>query len=428
MKKSWAVFKREFGSMVRSRMYLFGTLFGPFLISLFIALQILFSGGGGSRSLVVVDETPTGLGEVVAEALTSAEGPAARVDLSFTVDLARPAPGRDDAIRIDLRRLVSADSIDAFVWLPAGLAAGDTALYVGRQASRGRDQRAIRGAVDEAVRSSRLRDAGIDPSVLARAFSPVAYEARSMEPDGDEGAASSGEAVFVLVYVMVLTLYVVILLYGNAVLRGVREEKDDRIVEILLSSLKPEQLMAGKVFGIGTAALLQVAVWAAFGILVVGLGDRVVEAFGGRIPDLPTIPASAAVIFVAYFAGGFLLYSAIYAALGAVATSGQEAQHLQYPVIAPLVIGMFMSFAVIEAPRGTVATIGTLVPFTSPLVVPVRATIAGVPAIELIASAALLVGGCLGMLWIGGRVYRVTILATGQRPSMATIWRWVRSG
>ncbi|MDX1661912.1 MAG: ABC transporter permease, partial [Gemmatimonadota bacterium] len=182
------------------------------------------------------------------------------------------------------------------------------------------------------------------------------------------------------------------------------------------------------VFGIGLAGLLQVAVWVGFGALALAFGDEVAAAIGGGVPDLPRIPWEAGAIFLAFFAGGYFLYACIYAALGSVATSSQEAQNLQYPAIIPLFVAFMMVFAVTDDPGGGLAVAGTLIPLTSPLVVPVRAALAPVPWGEIALSAALLVATCWLFLWIAGRVYRVTILATGQRPSMKQLWRWVRSG
>jgi ABC-2 type transport system permease protein len=130
-------------------------------------------------------------------------------------------------------------------------------------------------------------------------------------------------------------------------------------------------------------------------------------------------------MFVIYFAGGFFLYSTMYAVLGAIATTSQEAQQLVFPVVMPLIIGFFLVPMATQNPDGGAAVIGSLVPFTSPMVMPVRAIIGGVPPLQLALSIALLIGTGLAIVWIGGKIYRIGILATGKKPTMREVWRWV---
>jgi ABC-2 type transport system permease protein len=284
----------------------------------------------------------------------------------------------------------------------------------------------IRSAIDDAVRQARLQAAGIDPSTLSEALRPTPFEAREIDLEG-KGAAASGEAMVMVAIIAVFVIYFVILLYGNSVLRGVREEKENRVVEIVLSSIRAEQLMAGKVFGIGGACLLQVAIWVAVAALVSAFGEDAVRSFGGQVPTIPAIPASAAFVYVAFFAGGFFLYAAIYAAMGALAASGQDAQNMQFVVMLPLMVAFFMAFGVMNDPEGPLAVAGSLIPLTSLLIVPLRAILGAIPWRQTILAAVLLALACWVTLLIAGRIYRVTILATGQRPSLRHLWRWVRT-
>lgn len=421
MSKTLALIRREFVSFARTKMFLVGTLFGPVLMSLLIVLPLVLSEAGGTRELVVVDATGGRVGHEVAAALDPGGG----ADGRYSVRVLETSSASADSVRAALHERAVAEEIDGYLWLPPDIATGAGARYEGRHATSFRDLREMRGAIGEAVREERLRAAGIDPEVLREALAPVELEATGTREREARGAAGD---LFLVAQFMGMALYLVLLLYGNAILRGVREEKENRVVELILSSVRPEQLMAGKVFGIGLAGLLQVAVWVGFGALALAFGDEIAAAIGGSLPDLPRIPWQAGAIFLAFFAGGYFLYACIYAALGAIATSGQEAQNLQYPAIVPLFVAFMMVFAVTDDPGGTLAVVGTLIPLTSPLVVPVRAALAPVPWGELALSAALLVVTCRVFLWIAGRTYKVTILSTGQRPSFAQLYRWVRSG
>lgn len=421
MSRTWTVVKREFLATVRTKGFILGTLFGPAILAAWILLPALFAEGGGRREVVVIDGTRTGLGQQVADRL---EGGAD--DVAFTTRVVTPAAGTADSVREAHAALTAAGEIDGYVWLPPGLPAGESASYEARHATNRRDVGRVRSAVDDAVRQARLRAAGIDPSMLSEALAPAPFVVREVDVGG-QGAAASGETMILVSIIAVFVIYFVILLYGNNVLRGVREEKENRVVEIVLSSIRAEQLMAGKVFGIGGASLLQVAIWVAVAALVSAFGEELVRSLGGEVPTIPRLPASAAIIYVAFFAGGFFLYASIYAALGALATSGQDAQSLQFAAMLPLMIAFFMGFGVMNDPEGTLAVVGSLIPLTSLIVVPLRAILGAIPWTQTLASAVLLALTCWATLWLGGRVYRVTILATGQRPSLRRLWRWVRT-
>ncbi len=320
---------------------------------------------------------------------------------------------------------MAADSLDGFLWLPAGILRGSGARYVGENATSFGEMGDLRAAVQRAVQVSRLRGSGIDPGAVGAAFRPVELEVR--KPEGG-AAAGTPDALIVLAQFMGFITYFLIIIYGYAVARGVQEEKRDRIVEILMSSVSPQALMTGKVLGIGAAGLLQISIWAGFAALAFALGDEILSGFGMGAPRLPEVPLRVWLIFLGWFLGGFLLYAALYAAAGALSTSDHEVQQLQFPVMMPLMVGFFMVFAVFDDPEGTIAVAGSMIPFTSPIVMPIRVAMTRVPPLELAGSLGLLVATCAGLLWLGGRIYRVSVLATGKRPSPRQLWRWMRAG
>ncbi|HJR52655.1 MAG TPA: ABC transporter permease [Gemmatimonadota bacterium] len=421
MSRTWTIVKREFLATTRTKGFLLGTLFGPAIMAGWIILPALFADTGGSREVVVIDGTRTDLGSAVAEQLIRDSE-----DLAFAARVVAPPPGAADSVRAEMAAQTAAGEIDGYVWLPPGLPAGESASYEARHATNMREVRTVRSAVEDAVRQARLRAAGIDPSTLTEALRPTPFVAREVSAEG-HGAAASGEAMFMTAIIAVFVIYFIILLYGNNVLRGVREEKENRVVEIVLSSIRAEQLMAGKVFGIGGACLLQVAIWVAVAGLVAAFGEEIVRAIGGEPPTLPNLPLSAAFVYVAFFAGGFFLYASIYAALGSIATSGQDAQNMQFAAMAPLMVAFFMAFGVMNDPESTLAVVASLIPFTSLIVVPLRAILGAIPWSQVTLAALLLGLTCWGTLWLAGRIYRVTVLATGQRPSLGKLLRWIRT-
>jgi ABC-2 type transport system permease protein len=424
LRKTWAVAKREFAAFVRTKAFVFGTLFGPLVLLVILALPVLFSSGsGGIREIAVVSDPGSPLGEEVASRLGPAS--ASGVEGGLEVEVVHAAPEESEAARTRLRRLVAADSIDGYVVLPHDLEAGEMVRYEGRTVTAFGDIERIRTAVENAIQVRRLIDAGVDPEVVSDALAPVAFEIRAIAEE--EVTGGTPDSIFGLAYFLSFATYMVVLLYGIAVLRGVQEEKDQRVVEILLSSLRPRQLMQGKVLGIAAAGLLQVSVWVIFAGAALAWAPDVAAWLGVRPLDLPPVSAAFALVYLFFFLGGYLLYAALYAALGAIATSSQEANQLQYPALLPLMIAFFAVFAVIQNPDGTLAVAGSLIPFTSPLIFPVRWLIAPVPWSQTALAMALLASGVVVILWLAGAVFRVTILATGSRPSWRQIARWMRA-
>lgn len=433
MSRTWAVIKREFMEMVRTRAFLIGTLLGPLFMVALVAFQIFMAtqAGAGERAVVVVNEAGAQLGEAVAQFLAppvvEGEAPVAEPErrTRFEIELASPAAGEADALRDALLARVNQGEIDGFLWIPAGVLGGEAVSYDGKNASSIMEVERIRGAVQAAVQSNRLAAAGIDAGEVTAALERVPFSARKT---GGKAASGTSGALMALTYILGFVTYLVVILYGNAVLRGVLEEKRDRIVEVVVSSIRADQLMVGKVLGIGGAGVFQVLIWAGFGALALTRGAAIAERFGATIPELPTVPLSVGLIFLFFFTTGFLLYATMYAAVGSIATTDQEAQQLQMPVIMFLVVAISMMGPVMMDPNGIAAAIGSMVPFTAPVVMPMRAVVTGIPAGQLVGSTVLITLTTVGLLWVSARIYRIGILATGQRAPLREVWRWVRTG
>ena len=239
------------------------------------------------------------------------------------------------------------------------------------------------------------------------------------------------EPEFVGVFSGALLLYMVVLMYAAAVMRAALEEKTGRVVEILISSVRPWELMLGKIIGVGSVGLTQLAVWILCGVLGMTLG---LPALVAARPDLvdPEVVAQALpgaglmVLFVALFLGGYFLYAALYSAVGAMCSSEEEAQQAQFPVLFLLVAPILVLMPVMEAPNALWATIMSMVPFFSPVLLYARAGSGSIPAWQIGTSLALLYLGVWVVAWVAGRIYRVGILMQGKRPTLPELWRWVR--
>lgn len=242
-------------------------------------------------------------------------------------------------------------------------------------------------------------------------------------------------------------LMMFIIIYGNMVMRSVIEEKTNRIVEIIISSVKPIQLMLGKILGTSLAGITQFFIWVVLGSILLFIASSVVgvdlssahiQQQGGVdqfAPDLlqqitldilklPLVTLTIA--FLLYFIGGYFLYSSIYAAIGAAVDNETDTQQFMFPLILPLMLGIYVGFfAVIENPHGTVATVFSLIPLTSPIVMLMRIPF-GVPWWELIISMTLLIISIAGVIWLAAKIYRVGILMYGKKPGYKDLIKWLK--
>lgn len=422
MSRVAAVFRREFNESVRTKMFAIGTIFGPVLIgALFLLPALLMRGGPAERSIVIADASGRGTGQQV-EALLAppADAPADNQRTIYRLQVVDVAGRQESEVRAELQPRVEAEELHGVLWIPADVYEGGQPRYEGKNATSFRQMGELRSAVQQAVQQQRLSELNVDPARLAQALQPVPFEARTP-------AGSGGESLFLLAYVMGYGIFLVVMLFGAAVMRGTLEEKRDKIVEVIVSSMRARDLLLGKVLGIGGAALLQVAVWVAFAAIVLAYGDEIAARMGVTLPELPRVPLSVGIVLLIFFAGGFFLYASLYAAIGAIATTDQEAQQLMFPVMLPLLVGYMMMFSISNDAEGTVAVAGSLIPFTSPLVMPMRMSMAEVPPLEVAASLLLLIGAGLAVIWLAAKIYRIGMLATGKRPTMRELGRWLRT-
>ncbi len=241
-------------------------------------------------------------------------------------------------------------------------------------------------------------------------------------------------------------LMMFIIIYGNMVMRSVIEEKSNRIIEIIISSVKPLQLMMGKILGTSFAGILQFIIWvtlggvlllvatSVFGIDPQSAGVEQSIALDGNqeeiqllLQDILKLPLGTLVFsFLIYFIGGYFLYSSIYAAIGAAVDSETDSQQFMLPIILPLMLGIYVGFfSVIENPHGTVSTVFSMIPLTSPIVMLMRIPF-GVPWWEVLISILLLIGSIIFMVWLAGKIYRVGILMYGKKPSYKELFKWLR--
>jgi ABC-2 type transport system permease protein len=236
---------------------------------------------------------------------------------------------------------------------------------------------------------------------------------------------------FLVAYIGAFLLYIVILMYAVAVMRSTLEEKTSRIVEVIVSSMEPWHLMLGKIFGVGAVSLTQLGIWLLSGAL---LGSAGLPALLAARPELTefaqirdVLPGlGLAALFVGFFLLGFFMYAGLYACVGAMCNTDQEAQQAQAPLVVFVVAPILMVIPVIESPMSAVAVSLSLFPLFSPILMWSRVAGGGIPAWQIALSFVLMGLAVLGIAWIAGRIYKTGILMTGKRPTLPELWRWVK--
>jgi len=437
MHKIWAVVRREFLDKVRTRAFLIGTLLFPILMIALSLLPLLLNRRETApKRIAVVDGTSGEVGMKVTEALAASRRQGSS-GARYTVSRV-PAQDRTDAVRDSLVALVGleqagSESLDGVLVLTDESVDAGRLAYLGVNVGSMSDMNKLESELQTALRLERLRRAGVDPFVAIPALRPV--DVVTQKVTAGKLTGESGSSSFILAYIMGLVLYVVMLMYGIQVMSSVVEEKTSRIAEVLMSSVTPFQMMLGKVFGVGAAALLQLVIWGTTATLVTTYRTTLAKLFGAS-PDamasmatmkLPSLRPDLLVVFLIYFVLGFLLFAAMYAAVAAMCNSQQEAQQAVVPVSMTMVVGYVTMFSMLNDPSGSLATTLSLIPLLAPFVVPVRYSLAPVPLPELLLSIGLTFGAMLLVVWVAGRIYRVGILLHGKRPKLAEVLRWVRA-
>ena len=418
MHKVWAIIRREFVERVRTRWFWVSAILGPVLFAGIIVYQIVQSLSGGVRNITVVDGGTLGYGKKVVEALGASK--------TIRANAVNLVPGVLDS----LKRSVEAKQLNGFLILDDSLPSDGKAEYRASNLSLQIIDE-LQRTLNRVVEKVRLEGKGVNPTVVDWAQALRVTLAQKKIARGEITTENAGQS-FALAYVMAILLFMAILLYGVNVMSSVLEEKTTRIIEVLVSSLRPFQLMLGKVAGAGAVSFFQFVIWGVSARLLVALRVPIARLLGADPASamditLPHIPFATVAVFMAFFLGGFLLYSAMFAAVGAMSSNEQEARQAQQPVTYLLMISYLSIIGLTNDPASTFARTLSMVPFTSPIATPVRWTAGSMGMGELAVSLAMLLIGIVAITWVASRIYRVGILMTGKRPTMKELVRWVRA-
>ncbi len=432
MNKINLIIRREFNERVRKRSFLVSTILAPLLmIGLFAGMIFVMT----LRS----DETKT------IEVIDNSGIVSDRLESTGTI-VYKPADRTLEQINADHEGiwgvLVIGDIMND---------AGDVKLY-SYSSSTVEIESSIASALEDIVEAEKLKRYNIEnlPRIMAEVETNIRVSAFKVDDSGQQKSSSSALAMG-LAYALGLLMYMFVMLYGNQVMNGVIEEKNSKVLEVVVSSVRPFQLMMGKIIGIACVAVTQFVIWVAvLGIgsaavmnafvpaeviavvgdagavgaaMPEGLSPEMISAIG-NLTDLSYVGKMLAV-FLVFFVGGYLLYAAMYAAVGSAVDNIQDAGQFQMPITVPLLFGLIGMINAMNDPSGPLAFWLSIIPFTSPMVMVARIPY-GVPMWELGLSVGLLILTFVAMVWLAGKIYRVGIFMYGKKPTPREILRWVR--
>ena len=424
MAKLWAIIKREYLERVRSKWFVIATLFGPIFFSAIIIVPAWLSSRSKATSDVynttILDATPNGFGRRLAVNIAGDSTIPSRVPEVRVVAPSMLTQAESTATHEVMNREKT-----GYVVVDQQTLAGEAARYAGRNATSIADMAQIKGAIRETILASRLEKVGLDNSRMKEiTFIPLDF---STERITEKGRAGSGIASVMFGFAIGFLLYASIVIYGQTIMSGVLEEKTTRVAEVVMSSVPTDTLLAGKVLGVGAVGLTQQIIWIVTTYVLLKLRAPIMARLGAPTMSftLPDISLGAGIIFLLFFLFGFIFYSSLFAAVGSSVNSESEARQAASPLMIMIISTAVFIQPVLLNPTGTTARVLSLVPFSSPIIMPIRMAVIGIPPLELAASLGFLAVGCLVALWLASRIYRVGLLMYGKRPTIKEMARWV---
>ncbi|HYS54011.1 MAG TPA: ABC transporter permease [Thermoanaerobaculia bacterium] len=429
MRKLFAVLKREYIQAVRKKMFIFMTLFFPVLMSgVMILPGLMMAKSLTGKKVAVVDGTGQ-LRDAFTKEPNAPKRKARRRDLPFELNIEYvDALDKNvtDASKPYLTRLTSreADKLDAILVVPPDAFDSDKAkmIFYSRAATDLITEQALGSGANRAIYRHRLLARGIDPEALDKLTRDVPVDTVQLSKSGEQ--KKGGELNFIIGFIFAALLVIPSLVYGLEIMRGIIQEKSDRVVEILISSMSPRQLLTGKVTGIALVGLTQLSVW-----ILVGLGMATFGAATAMMAGVNLMQFLRPIVFV-YFGIFFLLayftFVCIYAIGGAVCNSEKEAQQLIAPISMIMMLPWFLMVAIITNPDSSLSVGFSLSPVFGPITMFVRTLVSEPPVWHILLSIAISIATILAFFWVTAKIFRVGILSYGKRPTIPELWRWLK--
>lgn len=429
------IIKREFVAKVRNKAFIVMTFVAPlFFVALAVCVGYLSSMKSSTKKIVIHDESGLFMGQFHSnEAYEYLDKTATPIQV--------------------LRDSVLAENFDGLLYIAKEETLDDyekSITYISNDSPSLSFINKIELLLEDKITHLNLQNKGIDVALIDESQSSVSLNLA--KASGESTVKGLNEIKIFIGGMFGYCIMMFIIIYGNMVMRSVIEEKTNRIIEVIISSVKPFHLMMGKIIGTSMAGLLQFLIWGLLGgILFIvassvfgldasssmsvnqlpqvaeGVSSGVMVDVQNYITEILSLPLlSLFVYFILFFIGGYFLYSSMYAAIGAAVDNETDTQQFLFPILLPLMLGVYIGFfTVINDPHGTIATVFSMIPFTSPIVMLMRIPF-GVPMWQILVSLAILFGTFIGIVWLAAKVYKIGILMYGKKPSWKELYKWLK--
>ncbi len=415
MHKIWLIIKREYLVRVRKKSFIIMTILGPILMAALLIVPTYLAEENQENRIIALNE----------DANYNLE------DSEFIHFTTIPTSEAE---------LLKTDFSESPFYALLYIEGENFTLYSNQQISLS-VSKSIERQLEQLIEHEKLKLLGIDLQILEDASTEINITTKIISEDGNT-SNSQAEASMGIGFLSGILIYMFIFMYGTMVMRGVIEEKTSRIVEVIISSVKPFQLMMGKILGVALVGLTQFVLWILLTIIISTVAelaflDANVMATEMNSSDQSVILAQVAeftgginllqifLAFIFYFLAGYLMYSALFAAVGSAVDAEADTQQFVLPITIPLILSFVLITPIMENPDGTLAFWMSMIPFTSPVIMMVRLPF-GVANWELALSIGILIASFIATTWLAGRIYRTGILMYGKKATYKEIWKWLK--
>ena len=426
MRKIWLIIVREFMERVRKKSFIVSTLLTPLLMVVLMVAPslVMLYGTSDQKQVVVVDRSG-----IVADRLVSSP------EVMFV--------NESHMSKAEACRAFDQESgVFGVLYIGSDIEHRDSVQLITNASSSIMIEESITQQINSIVEREKLRAYDIEnlDEILASVATNVELATYENNGTGEEASmeSTSSGINYALGLILGMMLYMLLILYGQMVLTSVVEEKSSRVIDVMVTSSSPFQIMMGKILGIALVAVTQIAIWALlviaaskfllpaiFSAELVATNDMMLQSIVGTLSDTGYL-ASLFGCLALFMVGGFLLYAALYAAAGSAVDSVQEGQQYNTVIMMPIILSIIVMMTIFNDPNSPIAFWASMVPLTSPIVMIARIPF-GIPWWEVVVSLVMLYATFVGVVWLASRIFRVGIFMHGKRPSWRELWQWLRT-
>ncbi len=423
MTKLSAVISREYKEVVKKKSFLIGTLVTPIFMFLVLFLPALLIDRESKNPIeFTLVDLGSGLMSNFKQDFTGTLGDGRPL---FIVNYIESSNDEIDSLKTALNTKIDNDDLNFYVIVPRDVVQSGYAERYAKKHGNFADIETVRRVISKAVIQERMADYNVPPNEIAALTSDVNLDYKQVGPKGTESGGGGFLAQYLSGLAFVLIIFSSIMAYGQHLLRAVLEEKNTRIMEVLVSSLTPFQLMMGKILGLGAAGLTQMAIWGAMGAVMFFLGTTS-SFLGGIVQNVQALSLSFFLSFAVFFVLGYFLFATLYCLLGSIVSSEKEVQQFVAPMSMLMILPIVLAMKIMQNPDASWVVALSYIPILTPTLMVLRASYTYVPAYQILTGIGIMVVTIIVLGWITSRIFRVGILMYGKRPTLPELVKWIK--